>query len=128
MTPYEALGGEAALRALVRAFYAHMDRLPEAAGVRALHLDMARAEQRLFEFLSGWLGGPQLFVERHGHPRLRARHLPFTIGLAEARGWMACMHAALAETVEDEALRDLLALRLAELANHMRNQPEAQGD
>jgi len=75
VTPYELLGGESAIRALVKRFYALMDTLPEAYGVRKLHpRDLSGSEEKLFMFLSGWLGGPQLFVEKFGHPRLRARH------------------------------------------------------
>ena len=84
MTPYETLGGASALRALVKRFYQIMDTLPETYGVRKLHPhDLSTSEEKLFMYLSGWLGGPQLFVEKFGQPRLRARHLPFSIGIAE---------------------------------------------
>ncbi len=125
LTPYQALGGDAAVRRLVDRFYDLMDSLPEAATIRAMHatsLDVSR--ERLYWFLSGWLGGPPLFVEQRGHPRLRARHLPFAIGLAEAAAWMRCMAQALAEQVDDVALRDQLRDAMARLADHMRNQPE----
>lgn len=126
ITPYEALGGEDALRQLVERFYEHMDEDAEALTIRRMHPeDLARAQQRLFEFLSGWLGGPNLYWERHGHPRLRMRHLPFTIDAAARDAWMGCMRKALAETVADDTLRAQLDQALTNVANHMRNQNEA---
>ncbi|MBK9647930.1 MAG: group II truncated hemoglobin [Deltaproteobacteria bacterium] len=126
ITPYEALGGEEALRQLVERFYEHMDEDAEALTIRRMHPeDLARAQQRLFEFLSGWLGGPNLYWERHGHPRLRMRHLPFAIDAAARDAWMGCMRLALAETVADDTLRAQLDQALTNVANHMRNQNEA---
>jgi hemoglobin len=75
-------------------------------------------------FLSGWLGGPQLYVEKFGHPRLRARHLPFSIGAAERDQWMLCMRQALTEQIADASLREQLDRKLADLADFMRNQAE----
>lgn len=121
-TPYARIGGEAGVRALVKRFYELMDTLPETHGIRQLHpADLTTSEEKLFMFLSGWLGGPQLFVEKFGHPMLRRRHLPFSIGLEEAAQWMICMRQALAEHVSDEALRARLDQALTELALHMRN-------
>lgn len=123
-TPYALLGGEPAVRALVDRFYELMDTLPEAYGVRKLHpQDLSGSADKLFMFLSGWLGGPQLFVEKFGHPRLRARHLPFAIGAAERDQWMLCMRQAMNEVVADESLRTHLDGKLADLADFMRNQP-----
>ncbi len=125
-TPFALIGGEAALRRLVRRFYELMDTLPEAYGIRKLHqADLSSAEDKLFMFLCGWLGGPQLYVEKHGHPRLRARHLPFAIGSDEAAQWMLCMRQAMAEVVTDEALRGRLEKALDDLALHMRNRTDA---
>lgn len=122
-TPYQRIGGEAGLRRFTQRMYALMDSLPEAAAVRALHPDeLAGSEQKLFEFLSGWLGGPPLFTERHGPPMLRARHLPFAIGMDAASGWLACFHQAMLENVEDAELREFLWSRIEPLALHMRNQ------
>lgn len=127
VTPYELLGGETALRRLVRRFYELMDALPEAYGVRKMHpRELGGSEEKLFMFLSGWLGGPQLYVEKFGHPRLRARHLPFSIGATERDQWMLCMRQALAEQVADEALRNQLDKKLADLADFMRNRQETQ--
>jgi hemoglobin len=123
-THYQRIGGEPAIRELVRRFYRHMDELPEAYGVRKLHgRDLAHSELKLFEFLSGWLGGPQLFVEKYGHPMLRRRHLPFAIGQAEKQQWLLCMQLALDDVVTDPALRTELYNAFTKTADHMRNQP-----
>lgn len=123
MTPYEMIGGEVVLRALVKDFYRIMDELPEAYGIRKLHPgDLAGSEEKLFMFLSGWLGGPDLFAQRFGHPRLRARHLPFAIAESERDQWLLCMQEALKLHVKDPTLRDKLYEALAGLADHMRNQ------
>ncbi len=120
--PYRRIGAAEGLRRLVARMYALMDTLPEARAARALHpADMAGSEQKLFEFLSGWLGGPPLFVERHGPPMLRRRHLPFAIGMEEINGWLCCFHQALHETVDDAELRDFIWQRIEPLSLHMRN-------
>jgi hemoglobin len=99
-----------------------MDTLPETYAIRKLHqTDLSGAEEKLFMFLCGWLGGPQLYVEKYGHPRLRARHLPFAIASEEAEQWMLCMRTAMAELIDDEALRAVLDKSLNDLAYHMRN-------
>jgi hemoglobin len=124
-TPYTMIGGEATLRRLVRRFYELMDTLPEAYGIRKLHQpSLAGAEEKLFMYLTGWLGGPQLYVEKYGHPMLRARHLPFPIASGEAEQWMLCMRQAMAEVIEDEALRTSLDKALGNLALHMRNRAD----
>lgn len=124
-TPYLAIGGEPALRTLVRRFYELMDSQPETYAIRKLHpADLSGSEEKLFMYLSGWLGGPQLYAEKFGHPRLRMRHLPFAIGGAERDQWMQCMRQALREIVTDAALRSKLEQALAGLADHMRNQAE----
>lgn len=125
-TPYALIGGEPAVRALVKRFYELMDTLPESYGIRKMHAaDLSGAENKLFMFLSGWLGGPQLYVEKFGHPFLRRRHLPFAIGSDEAAQWMLCMRQAMAECIADESLRATLDKALNDLALHMRNQPDA---
>ena len=124
LTPYQRLGGEAALRRLVVRFYELMDQLPEAQLIRAMHpQDLSSSGDKLFKFLSGWLGGPPLFEQEYGHPRLRARHLPFTIGDAERDAWMQCMIQAIDEQgIEDPLLKMQLLQALQRLADHMRNQ------
>lgn len=121
-SPYEALGGADGVRRLVDRFYALMDELPEAHGVRRLHPDsLDDSALKLYEFLSGWLGGPSLYIEKRGHPRLRARHLPFTIGAQERDEWMLCMRMALAEQVKDTGLRAGLEQVFQQMADHMVN-------
>ena len=121
---FDALGGEAGVRALVDRFYDLMELEPAYAGLRSLHpatLDGSR--DKLHWFLCGWLGGPQHYVERFGHPRLRARHLPYAIGIAERDQWLACMGQAMAERGTPEALAAQLLQALTGTADWMRNQP-----
>lgn len=125
ITPFERIGGEAAVRRMVRRFYELMDTLPEAYGIRKLHAaDLSGAEEKLFMYLCGWLGGPQLYVEKFGHPMLRARHLPFPIASDEAEQWMLCMREAMAEVIDDAPLREALEKSLDDLARHMRNRKD----
>lgn len=125
LTPYEEIGGAPAVRKLVQRFYQLMDTLPETYGIRRMHAeDLSGSEEKLFLFLSGWFGGPQLYVERYGPPFLRARHLPFSIGVSERDQWMTCMTQALDEVVADTALRARLQESFSALANHMRNRAE----
>ncbi len=122
LTHYERIGGEGKVRALVGRFYELMDTLPEAYGIRKLHQpDLQSANEKLFKFLTGWMGGPQLYVEQYGHPMLRRRHLPFPIGDAERDQWMLCMNQALNKVVEDVALRQELSAAFTKVADHMRN-------
>ncbi len=124
-THYERIGGTEKVHALVRRFYQIMDELPETHGIRKLHpSSLHGSEEKLFEFLSGWMGGPQLYVEKHGHPMLRARHLPFPIGDAERDQWLLCMKQALQDVVEDETLRAELTTAFTKVADHMRNRPQ----
>ncbi|WP_373997808.1 group II truncated hemoglobin [Bdellovibrio bacteriovorus] len=125
-TPYELLGGEEALRRIVKRFYQIMDTMPEAKGVRNMHPgNLQGSEDKLFMFLSGWLGGPSLFIEKYGHPRMRARHMPFKIGKSERDQWMLCMVQAFEDENVQEPLRSELLHSLLRLADHMRNQEEA---
>ncbi len=121
-TAFDLVGGEAAVRQMVDRFYDLMDLEPAYAGIRALHpstLDGSR--DKLFWFLCGWLGGPNHYVERLGHPRLRARHLPYTIGIAERDQWMACMQQAMREQGLDQALIERLNAAFFNTADWMRN-------
>ena len=123
--PYEALGGARAISALVNRFYDLMDELMEARDIRAMHpADLNSSREKLFMFLSGFLGGPQLYFQRFGHPRLRQRHLPFSIGKAERDQWMLCMELAAEEHIADEPLRMWLLSRLAHTADFMQNRQE----
>jgi len=121
---YERIGGAVTVRALVHRFYQIMDELPESYGIRKMHAeDLKNSEEKLFKFLSGWMGGPQLYIEEYGHPMLRRRHLPFAISTSERDQWMLCMNKALHEVVSDEQLRMDLSKAFLGVADHMRNQP-----
>lgn len=121
-TPYDRIGGALGTRALADRFYDLMSTLPEARALLALHPpELGLTRDKFFEFLSGWLGGPQLYVEKRGHPRLRMRHLPFPIDDAMSRAWMTCMRAALEDCVPDLLLREQLRGSFQRLADHMRN-------
>lgn len=123
ISQYERLGGQDVVRRLVDTFYDYMDSLPEAEHIRAMHADdLTGARDKLFKFLSGWLGGPALYVEEYGHPMLRARHLPFKIGSAERDAWMLCMTRACHDIEMDSLMREHLLQSFFKLADHMRNQ------
>lgn len=123
-TPYALLGGEPAVRALVERFYDLMELEPAYATIRKLHAaDLAHAREKLLLFLSGWLGGPGLYIERYGRPMLRARHLPFAIGNAERDQWMACMEQAMVDVGVAEDLRQRLRQAFFQTADWMRNRP-----
>ena len=122
-TPFERLGGAAAVETLVERFYAEMDARAEARDIRALHgANLAPVKFVLKRYLIEWLGGPPLYSSERGHPRLRMRHLRFAIGEAERDAWLACMRAALEATVADAPTREGVYAAMAGLADHMRNQ------
>ena len=119
---YELIGGETGVRKLVDRFYDLMDASPEAAKVRAIHpADLGNSRDKLFMFLSGWSGGPALYIQKYGHPRLRQRHMPFPIGKAEHDEWLWCMDKALKESQFDDQLIENLKGRFTEIANSMQN-------
>ena len=121
-TPYDMLGGEAGVRRLVDRFYALMDELPEAHTVRQMHPEsLEGSATSLFEFLSGWLGGPSLYIAKKGHPRLRMRHAPYAVDTVVRDEWMLCMAQALNEQVIDATFRANLIETFAQMANHLLN-------
>jgi hemoglobin len=122
VTPYEMIGGEAAVARLTDSFYALMASVPQFAGIRAMHPeDLGESRDKLFMFLSGWLGGPDLFVEKFGHPRLRGRHMPFAIGTSERDQWVACMSLAMEQVGIEAAMRERLLQSFFNTADFMRN-------
>jgi hemoglobin len=128
-TPYDMLGGEAGVRQLVERFYDVMESETQASHIRAMHAKSLRASrEKLFLFLSGWLGGPDLYVQKYGHPMLRRRHMPFAIGKQERDQWMHCMRKALDDMPIDAQLKARLAQAFLATADHMRNQPEHTED
>lgn len=121
-TTYEKIGGDDAVQTLCARFYELMDTVPQFKELRAMHpesLDGSR--EKLHMFLSGWFGGPDLFVEKFGHPRLRARHMPFAIGTQERDQWVACMVLAMEDVGIEEALRRKLLENFFNTADFMRN-------
>lgn len=130
-TFYALLGGEpeatATIRQLVETFYDIMDADPKAAGIRAMHPnDLTSAREKLFMFLTGWTGGPQLYIERYGHPRLRMRHMPFKIDESARDQWMYCMIQAMHQLQFEEDLMIKLGTQLHGVADFMRNQAPAE--
>lgn len=124
ITPFEWMGGEARVKALVERFYDLMELEPAFAELRAAHgSDLSRAREHLFWFLCGWLGGPQHYTDRFGHPRLRMRHMPFAIGIQERDQWLTCMDQAMGDTGVDPALRARLRDSFFQTADWMRNTP-----
>jgi hemoglobin len=125
ITHFERLGGAEGIRRLVDRFYDIMDSAPEAATIRALHAASLKASrEKLYLYLTGWTGGPPIYVEKHGEPRLRMRHLPFPIGSRERDDWLWCMERSLDEHDMPADLREHLRDRLRSLADHMRNRTD----
>ncbi len=119
---YELLGGETGVRKLVDRFYDLIDSSPKAAQIRILlPKTLERPREKLFMFLSGWSGGPQLYIEKYGHPALRRRHAPFSIGETERDQWVWCMHKALDETDMPEHVRAYLKSHFSDAAEFLRN-------
>lgn len=121
-TPFDRIGGEATIRALVDRFYHYMNELPEVREIRKMHAaDLSGANDKLYKFLTGWLGGPDLFVREFGPVRLRMRHFPFTIGIKERDQWVHCMRKAMDDTPMDADLKEKIFEALAQTATHMIN-------
>ena len=119
---FECIGGDEGLKKLVNDFYDYMETLPEAKSIRDLHpKDLRSAREKLFMFLSGWTGGPDRYIAAFGHPRLRARHLPFPIGTDERDKWLLCMKKALDNQELDTMFRQQLMSAFEQTANHMMN-------
>jgi hemoglobin len=117
------MGGESRVKALAERFYDLMDLEPGYQALRAAHgSSLQDAREKLFWFLCGWLGGPAHYTERFGHPRLRMRHMPFSIGILERDQWLACMDQAMQETQVDPVLRERLNASFLKTADWMRNQ------
>ncbi len=124
-TPYERIGGEKAVRELCKTFYQIMCDTPEIQLIRAMHPeDMALSEEKLYLFLTGWMGGSPLYADKYGHPRLRARHLPFSIGIEERDQWLYCMAQALKTMDLDQIFAEQLMSSFVQTADFMRNRPE----
>jgi len=121
-TTYEIIGGEPVVAKLCDRFYELMATVPQFAELRAMHPeDLKGPRDKLYMFLSGWFGGPDLFVEKFGHPRLRARHSPFEIGTRERDQWVACMVLAMEDAGIEESVRQKMLTNFFNTADFMRN-------
>jgi hemoglobin len=122
VTPFQRIGGQPTVDRIIDSFYDRMDTLPEAQIIRDLHpQDLNPTRVVLKKYLGEWLGGPPAYTSERGHPRLRARHLPFSIGDAERDAWMFCMRGAMEEIITDYEAREAILLKLSQLADWMRN-------
>ncbi len=119
---FDRLGGALTIERLVESFYQHMDSLPLAQGIRALHPeDLGATKRDLKRYLTEWTGGPALYSAEKGHPRMRQRHMHIPIGDAERDAWLLCMAQAMDESIADTAAREEMFALLAKLADWMRN-------
>lgn len=123
-TAYDLIGGAESIRQLVDRFYDLMELEPAYAVIRQLHpTDLSASRDKLYLFLTGWMGGPDLYQEKYGHPKLRARHLPFPIGSIERNQWLDCMQRAMDEVAIDGPLKERLHESFFATADWMRNKP-----
>lgn len=121
-SPYDRLGGAPALRRLVDAFYDAMDQDPAAAGIRAMHdPDLGPIRDKLFDWLSGWAGGPAIYNDRPDRTCIMSAHSPYGIGPAERDQWMACMRTALAGLDISDDVRTMFDAAFSRLADGLRN-------
>jgi hemoglobin len=119
---FDLIGGGRKLRELVDRFYDLMELEPEFAGIRAMHpTPTDGSRDKLYWFLSGWTGGPSMYIEKFGHPRLRARHLPYSIGIDERDQWLRCMAMAMQELQFPKDLQEALTQAFVQTADWMRN-------
>jgi hemoglobin len=124
-TAYSLIGGAESIRQLVDRFYDLMELEPAYAVIRQLHsADLSESRDKLYLFLTGWMGGPELYQEKYGHPKLRARHLPFPIGSTERNQWLDCMQRAMDEVAIDAPLKERLHESFFATADWMRNKPD----
>lgn len=122
ITLYQAIGGDSTVKALAHRFYELMDTLPEASHVRAVHPpSLAGSEEKFYEYLTGYLGGPPLYTDKRGHPRLRSRHFVAEIGPLERDEWLFCFRQAMDETIANPKLREIIWPPIERLAFHMQN-------
>ncbi|MDB2705109.1 group II truncated hemoglobin [Pseudomonadota bacterium] len=126
-TPYERIGGESAVRKLCQTFYQVMCETPQTELIRAMHPEeIGLSEEKLYLFLTGWLGGPPIYTDKYGHPRLRKRHMPFPIGIEERDQWLYCMAQALKAMDLEELFSQQLMASFVQTADFMRNKPNEE--
>ncbi|GIN62981.1 group 2 truncated hemoglobin YjbI [Robertmurraya siralis] len=122
-TPFEAIGEEK-LAQLIDAFYRRVEQHPELAPI--FPADLSETARKQKQFMTQFLGGPPIYTEEHGHPMLRARHMPFQITESRAKAWLACMKEAMDEVGLDGMIREAFFSRLVLTAQHMINSPEKE--
>lgn len=124
-TAYALIGGAESIRQLVDRFYDLMELEPAYTVIRQLHpADLSASRDKLYLFLTGWMGGPDLYQQKYGHPKLRARHLPFPIGSIERNQWLDCMQRAMDEVAIDGPIKERLHESFFATADWMRNKPD----
>ena len=122
-SPYQMIGGEAGVERLVKMFYDIVESDPAGASLMAMHNQghgLAHAREVQFEFLSGFLGGPQLYLERHRHSNVRRMHAHLAIGTAERDSWLTCMDQSLRAVIADPEIRSLLMGHFSRVAEALR--------
>ena len=119
-TPYAAMGGDATVRQLSEAFYDIIER-DSPVLLAMLPVDTTGSRRKLYEFLSGWTGGPALYWEKHGHPRLRMRHARFPIDQTAADEWSRCMNEAIAQLEIGDQVSAFLSEQLGNAAQSLLN-------
>ena len=130
LNPFQRMGDDdaarlAKVRLLTDTFYEHMATNPAFKIIRDLHPeDLTHSSEKLYLFLAGWLGGPDLYIQQFGHPRLRARHMPFPIASQERDQWLQCMAHALMDLGFDDDFVQQLMLSFYKTADWMRNRPD----
>jgi hemoglobin len=126
MTAYEAIGGEKGITALVDTFYSYVGQHPDLAPI--FPKDLTETARKQKQFLTQYFGGPALYTAEHGHPMLRARHLPFAITPKRKNAWLSCMEQALNDVGIEGPLREFIWERLRLTAEHMINTPNGMGE
>ncbi|WLD94925.1 globin [Alkalihalobacillus sp. AL-G] len=121
-TPFDAFGGAQTIERLVEAFYPKVQAHPDLAPIFPDDLTETMRKQK--QFLTQFLGGPPLYSQEHGHPMLRARHMPFKITPKRAEAWLSCMNKAIDEIELESSKKEYLISRLTMTAYHMVNHPE----
>lgn len=122
LRPYVLAGGRKGIQNLVNQFYTIMDTDVKVDQIRQLHpKDLSVSKEKLFKFLSGWFGGPNLYWKSYGHPRMRARHLKFPIDTSATEQWLSCMKKAIQSTAWDQEFKDYTYKSMSDFAHHMKN-------
>ena len=122
-TPYELLGKEEGIRKLATAFYRVMDELPEAEHIRKMHAEsLVDIEEKLFEYLNGWFGGPHLYQEKYGTICLTDPHKPYTISEDARDQWLQCWDEAMTRVGASEETQAMIKMPIFRMADFMVNQ------